>query len=89
MGFIGPVGDGSWIDCVDRALEVLGDSPVMDVIHAIFLRSDDSGYLAIAKNALDAHLTGSNDDQVRMYLISAFRCLSVGARKFSISGSEV
>jgi len=69
--------------CKDLLTEVQ-DLSAMSVIHALFLQSE-SGLLSIAKNALDAHLTGSNDSQVLRYIINSIWCLRHGLRKWELA----
>jgi ferritin-like metal-binding protein YciE len=64
----------SYSEC-DSILKDTSEMSVMDVIQALFANAQTIEDLAISKTALDAHLTGSQPDQVFSYIVNSYWCL--------------
>ena len=60
----------------------------INIIHAMFVNLTDEQYLVIAKNALDAYLTGSKDEQINTYLVYSVWCLLTGLRSWKYVSSN-
>ena len=60
---------------VDSIQKDVSELSVMDVIQALFTNAQSNADLEIARFALDAHLTGSQPDQVFSYVLNSYWCL--------------
>ena len=60
---------------VDFIQKDVSELSVMDVIQALFTNAQSNADLEIARFALDAHLTGSQPDQVFSYVLNSYWCL--------------
>ena len=67
---------------VDSVLKDCAELSVMDVIHSLFATAENEADLAIARTALDAHLTGSQPDQLFSYIINSYWCLYHNLRQW-------
>lgn len=87
LGFIDRIGQASEYSEVESIIKYLSEQPVMDVIQALFANASAPADLAISKTALDAHLTGSQPDQVFSYIVNSYWCLHRNLRSWG-NGSE-
>lgn len=74
---------------VDSLIKDVSELSVMDVIQALFANAENEADLSIAKTALDAHLTGSQPDQLFSYIINSYWCLHHNLRHWGNSDLEV
>jgi len=75
LGFQDKIKQATEYSECDSILSEASELPVMDVIQALFSNAQTSEDLAISMSALDAHLTGSQPDQVFSYIVNSYWCL--------------
>ena len=74
---------------IDSIIKDVSEQSIMDVIQALFANAENEADLAIAQTALDAHLTGSQPDQLFSYIINSYWCLHHNLRHGGNIDSEV
>lgn len=75
LGFLDQISQATDYSEVDSIIKDASNISVMDVIQALFANAKNEADLEISKNALDAHLTGSQSDQVFSYIVNSYWCL--------------
>lgn len=70
---------------IDSIQKDVSELSIMDVIQALFTNAQSNADLEIARFALDAHLTGSQPDQVLSYIINSYWCLYHNLRSWESS----
>lgn len=82
LGFLDQITQATEYSEVDSIIKDASELSVMDVIQALFANAKTSDDLAISKCALDAHLTGSQPDQVFSYIVNSYWCLHRNLRSW-------
>lgn len=85
LSFLGALDTATAYSDVDSIIKDMSDLAVMDVIQALFSNAQTNADLEIAKYALDAHLTGSQPDQVFSYIVNSYWCLHHNLRSWGNS----
>ena len=81
LSFITQMDDLTAYADVQGLLDGMKEQAAMPTIQAMFFKEDPE-ILAIASNALDLHLTGSNDQQVNTYIVNSIWCLKHNLRSW-------
>ena len=82
LGFLDQITQATDYSEVDSIIKDVSQLSVMDVIQALFVNANNADDIAISKNALDAHLTGSQPEQVFSYIVNSYWCLRRNLRSW-------
>lgn len=86
LGFLDQISQATDYSEVESISKDVSNQSVMDVIQALFANAKNEADLVISKNALDAHLTGSQPEQVFSYIINSYWCLYHNLRSWENAG---
>ena len=75
LGFKSQIENAAEYSEVSSILKNISELSVMEVIQALFANAKTNEDLTISKFALDAHLTGSQPDQVFSYIVNSYWCI--------------